>query len=133
SFITESAVTDLPEPDSPTSASVLLFCRSNEMRSTASNCRSPWRNATERSRTERRGWFMASMSTKRLARIERVAHRLADEDQQREHEGHGDEAAQPEPRRLDVRLALRQQFAERGRAWRHPEAEEVERGQCHHR
>ena len=37
SFITDSAVTDLPEPDSPTSATVSPFLSSNEMRSTASN------------------------------------------------------------------------------------------------
>ena len=36
SFITDSAVTDLPEPDSPTSATVSPFFTSNEMRSTAS-------------------------------------------------------------------------------------------------
>src|SRR5436853_716878 len=52
--MTESAVTDLPEPDSPTNATVSPFFNSNEMRSTASNCRSPWRKATERLRTERR-------------------------------------------------------------------------------
>ncbi len=36
SFITDSAVTDLPEPDSPTSATVSPFLMSKEMRSTAS-------------------------------------------------------------------------------------------------
>ena len=35
SFITESAVTDLPEPDSPTSATVSPIFTLNEMRSTA--------------------------------------------------------------------------------------------------
>ena len=51
----ESAVTDLPEPDSPTSARVSPRLMSNETRSTARISRSPWRKATERSRTERRG------------------------------------------------------------------------------
>ena len=35
SFITDSAVTDLPEPDSPTSATVSPCFTLNEMRSTA--------------------------------------------------------------------------------------------------
>src|SRR4051794_38876722 len=70
---------------------------------------------------------------KRLSWIERVAYRLADEDQQREHEGDRDEAAEAEPWRLDVGLALREQLAERGRARRQTEAEKVERGQRHHR
>ena len=40
---------------------------------------------------------------------------------------------EPEPRRLHVGLALRQEFAERRRAGRQTEAEKVERGQRHHR
>jgi hypothetical protein len=52
SFNTDSAVTDLPEPDSPTRASVSPLATSKETRSTASVSRSPWRKATERSRTE---------------------------------------------------------------------------------
>src|SRR5712691_12701178 len=34
------------------------------------------------------------LSSKRLARVEGIAHRLADEDQQRQHDGHGEEACQ---------------------------------------
>src|SRR5690242_19671596 len=86
SFITESADTDLPEPDSPTSATVSPLRMSKEIRLTASTSRPPARNATERLRTESSGWFTASMSGERLSGIERVAHRLADEDEQREHE-----------------------------------------------
>src|SRR5262245_9378889 len=59
--MTESAVTDLPEPDSPTSASVSPLATSNDTRSTQSVSRPPWRNATERLRTERRGAAVASM------------------------------------------------------------------------
>ena len=55
--------------------------------------------------------------------------RLADEDQQRQHDGEHDEAGEAEPGRLEVGLALRQQLAERRRAGRQAEAEEVERGQ----
>ena len=43
--------------------------------------------------------------------------------------GDHEEAGEAEPRRLKVRLALQQQLAERGRAGRQAEAEEVERGQ----
>src|SRR5262252_9608256 len=51
----DSAVTDFPEPDSPTSASVSPLRISKETRSTANASRSPRPKATERSRTERRG------------------------------------------------------------------------------
>ena len=47
----------------------------------------------------------------------------------RQHDGDDEEAGEAEPGRLQVRLALRQQLAERGRAGRQAEAEEVERGQ----
>src|SRR5438132_12029542 len=50
----DSAVADLPEPDSPTSATVSPSAMSKEMRSTASVSRVPWRKAMERSLTERR-------------------------------------------------------------------------------
>ena len=63
----------------------------------------------------------------RLARVEGVAHRLADEDQQAEHDGQREEGGEAEPRRLQVGLALADQLAERGRAGRQAEAEEVER------
>src|SRR4029077_8271276 len=87
-----------------------------------------------RKRSTDREWKEAGLlrSSKRLSRIERIAHRLADEDQQRKHEGNAEEAGEAEPRRLHVRLALRKQFTERRRTWRQTETEEVERGQCHH-
>ena len=69
----------------------------------------------------------------RLARIEGVAHGFADEDQKRQHDRDREEAGKTEPRRLHVGLALRQQFAERRRAGRQAEAEEVQRRQRHHR
>ncbi len=50
----ESAVTDLPEPDSPTSASVSPGAMSKETWSTAGMLAPP-PNATERSWTERSG------------------------------------------------------------------------------
>src|SRR5262245_64077827 len=124
SLSTDSAVTDLPEPDSPTSATVSPFLISNETRLTAIVSRTPWRNAMERSLTSSRLSKLASIGLpERLARIEGVAHGLADEDQQREHGGHRHEAADAEPRRLDVGLALREHLAERGRSGRQAEAE----------
>src|SRR3954453_9712976 len=94
----DNAVTDLPEPDSPTSATVSPRAMSNDTRSTAHISRSPWRNATERSRTSRSFVAVASIgSPERLARIEGVAHRLADEDQEREQRRHREEAGEAEP------------------------------------
>src|SRR6185503_11244498 len=103
----DSAVADLPEPDSPTIASVSPFLISNDMRSTAITSRSPWRNAMERSSTLSNDVPVMSMgSPERLARVEGVAHRLADEDQERQHDGNREEAGETEPGRLDVGLAL---------------------------
>src|SRR5664279_1066316 len=65
----------------------------------------------------------------RLPRVEGVAHRLADEDQQREHQGDDDEAGEAEPGRLQIGLPLQQEFAERGRAGRQAKAEKIQRGQ----
>src|SRR5690349_24745040 len=99
----DSAVADLPEPDSPTIASVSPFLMLNEMRSTASVSRSPWRKAMDRSLTERSGSADMSMRLpERLSGVEGVAHRLADEDQERQHDRNREEAGETEPRRLDV-------------------------------
>src|SRR5436309_15908288 len=64
-----------------------------------------------------------------LARIESVAHRLADEDEQGEKGGDGEKRGDAEPGRLQIVLRLPDQLAYRGRAGRQAEAEEVERGQ----
>src|SRR5262244_184460 len=91
---TDSALTDLPEPDSPTRATHSPRLISNEMRSTATEILPCWRKATERSRMESSGWLMASIipSRERLARIEGVTDGFADEDQERQHDGDGEEA-----------------------------------------
>src|SRR3546814_19159249 len=89
---------------------------SKETRSTASDVAPPWWKATDRSRTERSGSVIGSPDG--LARVEGIAHRLTDEDQQRQHDRHGEEGRQPQPRRLEVVLALRDHFAERRRAGR---------------
>jgi len=57
----DSALTDLPEPDSPTSATHSPRLISNEIRSTASVLPACWWNATERSRMSSSGWLAASM------------------------------------------------------------------------
>ena len=62
-----------------------------------------------------------------LARIEGVAHALADEDQQDQKPAEDDEARDAEPGRLEVGLALMQQIAQGGRAGRQAEAEEIQR------
>src|SRR5688572_5251617 len=100
---------------------------SNETRSTASDVAPPWWKATDRSRTERSGSVIGSPEG--LARVEGIANRLADEDQQRQHDRHREEGRKPQPWRLEIVLALRDHFTERRRAGRHAEAEEIERGQ----
>src|SRR6202000_2016909 len=107
SFKTDSALTDLPEPDSPTSATHSPRLMSKETRSTASALPLCWWNATERSLTASNGWVVVSIGSlpERLARIEGVAHGLADEDQQREHDGDREKAGEAEPRRRHIGLA----------------------------
>src|SRR3982751_1544204 len=129
----DSAVADFPDPDSPTSASVSPFLMLKEMRSTASVVRPPALNAIDKSLTVSSGSVVMSMrSPERFARIEGVADRLADENQQRQHDRDREEPGEAKPRSLDVGLALRQQLAERRRAGWQAETEEVERGQGHY-
>src|SRR6185312_75209 len=76
SFSTDSALTDLPEPDSPTRATHSPRLISHEMRSTASEVLPCWRKATERSRMLSSGWLTASIRTA-PAPIEPGVHLLA--------------------------------------------------------
>src|SRR5580698_568682 len=62
SFRIDNALTDFPEPDSPTSATHSPRLISNEMWSTATETPLGWWNATERSRTSSKGWLMASIA-----------------------------------------------------------------------
>src|SRR4029453_9517937 len=131
-FRIDSALTDFPEPDSPTSATHSPRLTENETWSTASVLP----NATERSRTSSRGWLMASMRgplPERLARIEGAARGFADEDQERQHDRDREESGETEPRRLHVGLGLRQQLAQRRRPRRQAEAKEIQRRQRHYR
>ena len=75
----ECAETVLPEPDSPTSATVSPSPISKEMWRTASTARSPVPNVTDKSSILR---SRASV-IEGLPGIERIAHRLADEHQKR--------------------------------------------------
>src|SRR5690606_6695647 len=126
----DSADTVLPEPDSPTSATVSPLFTSNETPLTARFVVSPDRNATERSRTWTRGAPVFILTSPEcLARIERVAHGLADEDEQAQQDCEREEGGEPKPRCLQVGLALRQELTERGRTRRQAQPEEVERSQ----
>src|SRR5262245_59591952 len=111
----DSAVTDFPEPLSPTSATVSPRSSSNETPVTASTTWSPALKVTERFVAERSGCDIGSHP---LAGIEGVAHGLADEHHEREQGREGEEGSEAEPGCVQVGLALRHQIAERGRARR---------------
>src|ERR1700730_10526856 len=129
----ERAVTDLPEPDSPTRPRVRPRSSVNDTPSTARVSVSPCRKSTLRSRTSRRGASATKTILqgetrvptrrthgtthleKRLPGVEGVAHGFADENQQRKHDRDDQKAGEAEPRRGQVRLSLQQEFAERRR------------------
>src|SRR4029453_2547200 len=123
----DSAETVLPDPDSPTSATVSPLPMRKETPSTAFTMWPPERKCTDRLRISTRGAWSSMRSPKGFARVQRVAHALANEDEQAEQAGDRDEGGDAEPWRLQVGLALRQQFAERGGARRQAEAEEIQR------
>src|SRR5262245_49200340 len=125
----ESAETVLPDPDSPTSATISPLAMLNDTSFTAATVSPAERNSMERLRTSTSGAVMVR-SPECLAWIEGIARRLADEDQQRQQPGDRDEGREPQPGGMQIGLALRQQLAQRRRSGRQPEAEEVERGQC---
>src|SRR5690606_2804487 len=127
-----SAVTVLPEPDSPTRASFSPGCTSKPTPCTT--CLLPKR--TSRSRTRSSGPVASPLrkelrtsSAPRLARIERIAQRIAHEGEQQQRRDQHAEGGQRDPPRIDVVLALAEQLAQAGRARRHPQAKEVQRGQ----
>src|SRR5437868_15357871 len=115
----DNAVTDFPEPLSPTSASVSPRSRVNEACFTASTAGAPRQppKVTLRSRTSSRliailgppasgrhaGGTPALLrrngigSSHDLARVEGVPHGFADEDQQAEHERQHDKGGDAEP------------------------------------
>src|SRR5882672_376067 len=108
----DSAVTDFPEPDSPTSAKVSPRCRSNDTRSTAVNGSFlPVVKVTDRSRTRRRG-ASSMVLPENLAGFEGIAHRFAKEDEQGQRDCGDEKGGDAEPRRLQVRFALVEQLAQ---------------------
>src|SRR5260370_39996041 len=89
SFRIDSALTDFPEPDSPTSATHSPRLISNEIRSTATDVPLCWWKATERARTASSGWMKASKRflPERLARSEGLPHGFAGDEEERQHRG----------------------------------------------
>src|SRR5688500_17726249 len=118
SLSVESAVTVLPDADSPTRASF-----------------SPASSVNEAPCTTRRGpkSMLSSLTSSRLIknfpRIQRVAQRIADQDQeQKRHHQHA-ERGNRDPPRVEVVLALVEQLAEAGRARRHAQVQEIQAGE----
>src|SRR5262245_24701865 len=95
-----SAVTDLPDPLSPTTATVSPLSIAKEMPRTAFTSLAPRPKDTCRSRISRSCSLMPRSLRKGLARIERIPHRFADEDEEHKHEAGDDEPADAEPWRL---------------------------------
>src|ERR1700687_2581796 len=94
----DSAVTDLPEPLSPTSANVSPRSTAKEACFTASTAGAP-RQAPEGTLISRiSSSLIARGSSHDLARVERVAHRFADENQQAQHDREHEKGGDAEPR-----------------------------------
>src|SRR5688572_11078906 len=110
----EWAVTDLPEPLSPTRARVSPLRMSKLTPSITRWAVFPTTNSTARSRTSRR-LFESVIS---FPRVEGITGGFADEHQQTEHQGQHGEGADTQPGRLQVGLALGHQLAQRGFAGR---------------
>ena len=77
--------------------------------------------------------FGAGFGREGLARVEGVAHGLADEHQQAQHDRDDQESGETEPGRLQVVLPLLEQLAQGGGPRRQAETEEVQGGERHHR
>src|SRR3989442_4375969 len=116
----ESAVTVFPEADSPTSAS--FSPASSEKLTRSTTRRGP--KSMLRSRTSSRlTSFLLALQP--LARVERVAQRVADEDQQQQHHDEHGEGRQGDPPCVEVVLALAEQLAQARRAERHAQVQEI--------
>src|SRR5215470_17886770 len=104
----ESALTLLPEPLSPTSASVSPLAMSKLTPRSASTARSPAPKVTARSRTSSSllSPLIPDGSSQVLARVEGIADGFADEDEEGEQRAQHDEAGDAEPGRLQIGLRL---------------------------
>src|SRR5690606_40421653 len=119
----EWAVTDLPEPLSPTRARVSPLRMSKLTPSTTRCAWSPVTNSTARSRISIRFSLIS------LPRVEGIAGGFADEHQQAQHDGQHAEGGNAQPGRLQVGLGLGHQLTQRRRAGGQTETEEVQGGQ----
>ena len=81
----ESAETLLPEPDSPTRASVSPVWICSDRSVTTVRVSPCFEKAIDRLSILRRGWVILY----RLVRIEGIAHGFANKNQQRQQHGHG--------------------------------------------
>src|SRR3989338_2433751 len=113
----EWAVTDLPEPLSPTRARVSPLRMSKLTPCTARCTWLPTTNSTARSRTSIR---LSGSATGFISfpRVEGIAGGLANEHQQGQHQAQHHEGADAQPGRLQVGLALSHQLAQGRRAGR---------------
>src|SRR4051812_21621489 len=110
----------LPEPDSPTIATVSPGVTSILMPLTACSTPSPVRKRTWRSRMERTDWAISA-----ILRIEGVAQAVADEVEGEQDRDEGQRRIEQHPAgALDVLGALRDQDAEAGVRLLHPQPEE---------
>src|SRR5215212_3690350 len=114
----ESAVTVFPEADSPTSASFSPASRENDTRST-----------TRRAPKSMLRSLTSSRLIEHLARVERVAQRVADQDEEQQGDHQHGERGERNPPGIEVVLALVEQLAQARRAGRHAQAEKVEAGE----
>ena len=99
----------LPEPDSPTSASVSPRWICNDKSVTTGRDSPCFENAIDRFSMLRRGRVMSY----RLVGIEGIAHGFANKNQQGKQHSHGEECGDAQPGGLEVVFALQQQFAKR--------------------
>src|SRR4051812_10545476 len=114
----ESAVTVLPEADSPTSASFSPASRLND---------TSWTTRRRPKSTLR--LLTSSRLIEHFPRVEGIAQRVANEDQEEQREDEHAEGREGDPPRVEIVLAFAEQLAEAGRARRDPQAEKVEAGQ----
>src|SRR5471030_2147465 len=125
--ITASALTDLPLPDSPTSATVALRGTLKDTPLTASTlvCLS-MRKPTRNWRTSNR--ISSLMAASFHFGIERVAQRVGEQRERRHQHRHGDRGGRQLPPFTEYQLVLRlvQHAAPRHHAHRHAEAEEAQ-------
>src|SRR5690606_7172540 len=122
----EWAVTDLPEPLSPTRARVWPGRMSKLTPRTACISSCSLRKATLRLSIRINGSVMS------FPRVEGIAQGFADEYQQRQHHRQHDEGGDAQPGRLQVGLALGNQRAQRRRTGRQTEAQKMQRGDGDH-